>query len=77
MYACKIKETANGSRRSARSKTSQEVEVLAQRRISPNGEINEQKRATKNGENKAQRKADTKTKEAVEHIVIRGLAKNF
>src|SRR5690349_8869565 len=41
MYACKIKETANGSRRSACSKTRQEVEVLAQRRISSNGEIDE------------------------------------
>jgi hypothetical protein len=45
MYACEIEETANGSRRSACSKTRQEVEVLAQRRISPNGEDEAQRKA--------------------------------
>src|ERR1700757_5364670 len=54
MYACKIKETANGSRRSACSKTQQEVQVLAQRRISPNGK------------NEAQREAYPQAQEEVE-----------
>jgi hypothetical protein len=66
VYACKIKETTNGSRRSACSETRQEVEVLAQGRISPNGEIDEQKRATKNGENEAQRDAYAQAQEEVE-----------
>jgi hypothetical protein len=66
VYACKIKETANGSRRSACSETRQEVEVFAQRRISPNGEIDEQKRATRDGKNEAQREAYAQAQEEVE-----------
>jgi hypothetical protein len=66
MYACKIEETTNGSRRSACSKTRQEVKVLAQRRISPNGEIDESKRATQDGKNEAQREAYAQAQEDVE-----------
>jgi hypothetical protein len=66
MYACKIKETTNGSRRSACSETRQEIEVLAQGRISPDGEIDEQERATKDGKNKAQGKAHTQAQEKIE-----------
>ena len=41
MYARKIKETANGSRRRACGKTRQEVQVVAQGPIAPNGEVDE------------------------------------
>jgi hypothetical protein len=53
MNACKIKETTNGSRRGFSGEARQAFEVVAQRRIAPNGEINEQKRASKNGEDEA------------------------
>src|ERR1700751_5951813 len=69
MYACKVKETADGCWRGARGQARQALQVVVERRFARDVQINEQKRATKNGENKAQRKADTKTKEAVEHIV--------
>jgi collagenase-like PrtC family protease len=58
MYACKIKETANGSRRSACSKTRQEVEVLAQRSFAEHVQVDEQTRASQNGQNQAKRETD-------------------
>jgi hypothetical protein len=58
LYACKIKETANGRRRCACGEARQEVEVVAQGRIEPNGEFDERKRATKDGKDEAQRIAE-------------------
>jgi hypothetical protein len=66
LYARKIKETTNGSRRCACGEARQEVEVVAQGRIEPNGEVDERKRATKDGKDEAQGKAHTQTEENVE-----------
>jgi hypothetical protein len=41
LYARKIKETANGRRRGARSEARETLEVFAQRTISADGEIDE------------------------------------
>ena len=66
LYACKIKETTNGSRRCACGEARQEVEVVAQGRIEPNGEVDERKRATKDGKDEAQGKAHTQNQEKIE-----------
>jgi hypothetical protein len=41
LYACKIKETANGGWRRACSEARETLEVIAQRTISADGEIDE------------------------------------
>jgi hypothetical protein len=53
MYASKIKETTNGSRSCPCREAWQKVEVVAKRRVAPNGQLDERKRATQNGEDKA------------------------
>jgi hypothetical protein len=65
LYASKIKETANGSRRCACGKERQAIQVIAKRRVAPNGEVDESERATKNGEDKAQGEARAHTQEKV------------
>jgi hypothetical protein len=43
LYACKIKETANGGWCRARGEAREAFEVIAQRTIEANGEIDERK----------------------------------
>jgi hypothetical protein len=76
LYACEIKETANGSRRCACGEARQEVEVVAEGRIAPDGEVDERKRATKNGKDEAQGEAHTQKQEKVgsPFAVYRGLS---
>ena len=64
-YACKIKETTNGSRRCACGKARQAFQVVASGRIASNGEVDERKRATKDGKDEAQGEAHTQTEEKV------------
>jgi hypothetical protein len=71
MYACKIKETANGSRSCACREARQAFQVVACGRIAPNGEVDEYKRATKDGKNKAQGETHTQTQEKVELVFRR------
>ena len=71
LYACKIKETTNGSRRCACGETRQEVEVVAQGRIEPNGEVDERRRATENGKDEAQRETHTQKQEKIELVFLR------
>jgi hypothetical protein len=68
MYASKIKETTNGSRSCPCREAWQKVEVVAKRRVAPNGQLDERKRATQNGEDKAQRKAHAQTHEKLEVV---------
>jgi hypothetical protein len=65
LYACKIKETTNGSRRRARRETRKAFEVLAQRRVETDGQIDERKTIARVRENKAQKVADNKAKETL------------
>jgi hypothetical protein len=60
VYACKIEETANGSRRGTRGEARQALEIVTQRRIAQNGELDESKRAAQNGEDEAQEVAEEK-----------------
>jgi hypothetical protein len=41
LYACKIKETTNGSWRSPRREARETIEVIAQGRITTNGALDE------------------------------------
>ena len=68
MYASKIKETTNGSRSCPCREAWQKVEVVAKRRVAPNGQLDERKRATQNGEDKAQGKAHAQTHEKLEVV---------
>ena len=68
MYACKIKETANGSRSCARGQARQAFQVVAQGRVAPNGEVDERKGATTDGKDEAQGEADTQKQEKVELV---------
>jgi hypothetical protein len=43
LYACKIKETANGGWRRACGEARETFEVIAQRSVKANGEIDERK----------------------------------
>jgi hypothetical protein len=58
LYACKIKETADGRWRGAGSEARQTLQVVAQRGFTRNVQINEQSGAAPNGQDKAQRKTD-------------------
>ena len=58
LYACKIKETANGSRCCTGGEAWQTFEVVTQRRIAPHGEVNERSRAPQNGQDEAQGETD-------------------
>ena len=71
LYACKIKETTNGSRRGACREAWQAFQVIAQGGIAPNGELNERKRATKDGKDEAQGEAHTQKQEKVELVFRR------
>jgi hypothetical protein len=58
LYACKIKETANGRRRRACSQARSTLSLIAKRGVARDVQIDEQKRAAPNGKDKAQREAD-------------------
>jgi len=60
LYACKIKETANGRRCGARSETWKTLKVFAQRTVQANGEIDERKTIARIRENQAQKIAEKK-----------------
>ena len=60
MYACKVKETTNGSGRCACGEARQAFQVIAKGRFAPNGEFDERKRAAKNGKDEAQEVAEEK-----------------
>src|SRR4029079_10854952 len=64
-YACKVKETANGSRCCAFGEARQAFQVIAQWRFAKHVQVNEQGRAPQNGEDKAQRKAHARAQEKV------------
>ena len=68
LYACKIKETANGSRRCACREARQEVEVVTQGRIAPNGKFDERKRIAENGKDEAQGKTNAQNQEKIELV---------
>lgn len=61
MYACKVKETTNGSWRCACGEARQAFQVVAKRGIASNGEFDERKRVTKNREDEAQQAAEEET----------------
>src|SRR5215475_1696531 len=71
MYACKIKETKNGSRRCACRETWQAQGVIAQRRFARDVQVNEQSRAAQNGQDQAQGETD---KEEAALKLAKGLA---
>jgi hypothetical protein len=60
LYACKIKETANGRWRCAFGQARSTFQVIAQRRFARDVQIDEQSGAAPNGQDKAQRETDTK-----------------
>jgi hypothetical protein len=66
MDACKIKETANGSRRCACGEARQAFQVVAQRGLARDVQIDEQSGAAQNGEDEAQGEADKQAQEEVE-----------
>jgi len=60
-YACKIKEAANGRRRSAYSQTQRTLSIVTERCFARDVQVDEQKRAAQNGQDQAQRKTDQET----------------
>ena len=66
LYASKIEETTDGSRRGTRGEAWKALEVVTERRLEEYVQIDEQKRATQNGEDEAQGEADTQEQEEVE-----------
>ena len=58
LYACKVKEAANGSRRCALNKAWQAFQVVAEGRFAKHVRVNEQNRAPQNGQDEAQGQAD-------------------
>jgi hypothetical protein len=60
LYACKIKETANGGWRRACGEARETFEVIAQRSVKANGEIDERKTIARIRENQAQKIAEKK-----------------
>src|ERR1700751_4458767 len=62
MYACKVKETADGCRRGARG---QALEVIVERRFARDVQIHEQGGAAQNGQDQAQRETDAETQEKI------------
>jgi len=60
LYACKIKETANGGWRRARREARETFEVVAQRRFARDVQIDEQTGAAQVREDEAQKAADEK-----------------
>ena len=75
-YACEIKETTNGGRRSTRGQARKTFEEIPQRRIERNVQIDEQSGAAPHRQNKAQKIAD---QEAEKKITFRptGDGKNY
>jgi hypothetical protein len=65
LYACKIKETTNGSWRSARRETRKAFEEVAQRRITTNGPLDERKAIARLREDKAQKIANKEKEETL------------
>jgi hypothetical protein len=61
LYACKIKETANGRRCGARSETWKTLKVITQRSVETNGKIDERKTIARDRENQTQEIAEEKT----------------
>jgi hypothetical protein len=60
LYACKIKETANGGWRRACGEAREAFEVVTQRSVETDGEIDERKTIARIRENKAQKIAEKK-----------------
>jgi hypothetical protein len=60
LYACKIKEAANGGWRRACGEARETLEVISQRSVEENGEIDERKTIARNRENQAQKIAEEK-----------------
>jgi hypothetical protein len=60
LYACKIKETANGGWRRACGEARETFEVITQRSVEENGEIGEAKRTARDVEDEAQEAAKEK-----------------
>src|SRR5262249_46979455 len=60
-YACKIKETTNGSGSGARSQTWQALEVISAWCIERHVQIDEPERTAQNGQDQAQEVAHSKT----------------
>jgi hypothetical protein len=60
LYACKIKEAANGGWRRACGEARETLEVISQRSVEENGEIDERKTIARIRENKAQKIAKEK-----------------
>jgi hypothetical protein len=58
MCACKIKETANGSRRCACGEARQAFQVVASGRFAKFVQVNEQSGAPQNGQDEAQGETD-------------------
>jgi hypothetical protein len=58
LYASKIEETTDGSRRGARGQTGKALEVITERRFEGNVQVDEQKRAPQDGQDQAQRIAE-------------------
>jgi hypothetical protein len=60
LYACKIKEAANGGWRRACGEARETFEVVTQRSVETDGEIDERKTIARIRENKAQEIAEKK-----------------
>jgi hypothetical protein len=67
LYACKIKETANGSWRRACGEARETLEVIAQRTVQANGEIDESETTARICENQTQKITDEKTQALTAH----------
>ena len=65
MYACKVKETADGCWRGARSQARQALQVIVERRFARDVQIHEQGGAAQNGQDQAQRETDAETQEEI------------
>jgi hypothetical protein len=60
VYACEIKETANGCRRGARGKTRKALEVIVERCIAQDGKLNESKPVAEASEDETEKIAEEK-----------------
>ena len=60
LYACKIKETANGRRRGPRGQARKALEVVTEGAIAQDGELNEPKPVAEAREDEAQETAEEK-----------------
>jgi len=60
MYACKIKETANGCRRGTRGEARKALQVIVERSVAQDGKLNESKPVAEASEDETEKIAEEK-----------------